>query len=65
MKLPDQDPQDMAYAYLEGLVWVMKYYYHGCASWDWFYPFVTDLLLYTCVELLILSFQVPLRTFRV
>ena len=31
--------KDLMQSYFEGLYWVMKYYYSGCVSWGWYYPY--------------------------
>lgn len=40
-----KDPRDIEFryqvarSYTEGLAWVLLYYFQGCPSWDWYYPY--------------------------
>jgi len=31
--------EELYCSYITGLCWVMKYYYKGCPSWKWYFPF--------------------------
>ena len=39
------DPKDIGFrnqvarSYVEGLAWVLLYYFQGCPSWTWYYPY--------------------------
>ena len=36
----DQKPIDeLVFHYFESLAWCLHYYFHGCVSWSWFYPY--------------------------
>ncbi|KKF94652.1 5'-3' exoribonuclease 2 [Ceratocystis platani] len=40
-----KDPRDVSFrqsvaeSYMEGLAWVLLYYFQGCPSWEWYYPY--------------------------
>ena len=41
----------IAQCYIQGLCWVMAYYYSGCASWSWYFPYHYAPCVSTLLEL--------------
>ena len=44
--------KELCHQYFRGLMWVSKYYFNKCQSWNWFYPydqapFITDMASYS------------------
>jgi 5'-3' exoribonuclease 2 len=35
----DQIRREVVRCYLEGISWVLLYYYQGCPSWNWYFPY--------------------------
>ena len=31
--------QELCRHYIRGLVWTYRYYYEGCPSWSWYFPY--------------------------
>ncbi|KAJ2725713.1 exonuclease II Exo2 [Coemansia sp. Benny D115] len=38
-RAPPSQIEDMCSTYIKTIQWVLMYYFHGCQSWSWFYPY--------------------------
>ncbi len=52
LKSPQSDDRrKVVVSFIEGLHWVLEYYYRGVASWDWYYPYHYAPMVSDMVEL--------------
>lgn len=67
------DPNDspdfcikVGHEYVRGLCWVLAYYYQGCVSWDWYFPF--HYAPFACdfqnIATVVIDFDKPTEPFR-
>ena len=51
----EQEHYELRKSYIEGLMWCLSYYYKGCCSWGWFFPYHYGKLIVLFVRLLLIS----------
>lgn len=51
LKKINETRRNVTKKYLEGISWVLKYYYQSCTSWDWCFPYHYGPLLQDFTEL--------------
>ena len=49
-------------AYVEGLMWCLAYYYRGCISWGWFYPYHYGERITCCSSVVDVSYRSSRRS---
>ena len=54
----------VARAYVEGLAWVLLYYFQGCPSWTWYYRKIHEDHFASAIKFADLSESLPLCAFR-